>query len=316
LNTEAVIEALTRFRVAALAEQPLYRNDVAAKKQVALLMQAAVGAASAHGEVRTWVHGGQIVACLLWSSRLHPLFGQEATEFVLEFDVKCPQALAWVREELGQWRTWGGEHTTGILQRRYWNLAELLYQVGLPVDGLELLGECASALGALGPSVSLPPDLSWSVCASEDVAAVVALRQRVFTQLPQYAWFAAHPAHGEAFAQRLRQELTGEHLWWVIRRNEEVLGFVGSSVVPENPLWGPRGGVEFVLDPQLHGRGVGKEAYRRTLQGLLERGCPVFKGCSSNPAVLLLAARMGRRVESFHVRSGGPHPLAHFSGWL
>ena len=64
------------------------------------------------------------------------------------------------------------------------------------------------------------------------------------------------------------------------------------------PVWGPRGGVEFVLDPKLQGQGIGKEAYRRTLQGLIQRMSGV---CEHNrqSAVLNLAAKLGREMVRF-----------------
>ena len=152
------------------------------------------------------------------------------------------------------------ENTTSVLPARYAFLIPELAVAGLAIDSVELIGHCQQGLHVIGEPLSpLPYGLAWKPLRTKEFAGALGLRRRVFEANPEYAWFATNPEHAVRFKQRLEEEMQGEHLWHVLVKHGQVLGFYGSSVVKENPFWGPRGGVEFVLDPKLQGQGIGKE---------------------------------------------------------
>ena len=312
--SEQRIKALVEFRLQGLRPFPQFRNDGPARAVVDQVMREAYTAAEDTGQVLFLERGGEVVAGWLWWERVHPTFGIKVPEFILEFDTAHPEAMLWVRDLLRSRRFRFPENTTSVLPARYAFLIPELAVAGLAIDSVELIGHCQQGLHVIGEPLSpLPYGLAWKpLRTKEDLYGALGLRRRVFEANPEYAWFATNPEHAVRFKQRLEEEMQGEHLWHVLVKHGQVLGFYGSSVVKENPFWGPRGGVEFVLDPKLQGRGIGKEAYRRTLQGLIQKGCPVYMGTTANPAVLNLAAKLGREMVRFNVRAGGTLTQRHF----
>lgn len=313
--SEARIQAMIQFRLTGLRALAQFRDDAVAHAQVELGVRQTFDLASKTGQTLFCEQGGEVLAGWLWWENEHPVFGVSVPEFILELDTENPDALRWVRDLLRSRRMQFPENTTAILSSRYAFLIPELSVAGLALDCIELLGDCAQGIAVLGAPLSHQPyGLVWRPLRSrEDLFGVLELRRRVFEELPQYAWFAASTEHSRVFRDRIEKEMNDDHLWQVLVKHGEVLGFVGSSVVLENPFWGPRGGVELVLDAKLRGRGLGKEAYRRILKGLLEKGCPIYKGVTANPSVLHLAAQMGREMVGFHVRAGATLPQRHFA---
>lgn len=312
--SEPRIKAMVEFRLKGLRPFAQFRDDESARAVVEHLVREAYTAAEASGQILFLERGGEVLAGWLWWERVHPVFGIKVPEFRLEFDTAHPEAMLWVRDLLRSRRFRFPENTSAVLPARYAFLIPEFAVAGLALDAVELLGHCEQGLQVIGEPLSpLPYGLAWKPLRSkEDLYGALELRRTVFEANPEYAWFASNPEHAVRFKQRLEEEMAGDHLWHVLVKHGQVLGFYGSSLAKENPLWGPRGGVEFVLDPKLQGRGIGKEAYRRTLLGLVQNGCPVYTGVTANPAVLHLGAKLGREMIRFHVRAGGTLTQRHF----
>ena len=313
--SETRIQAMTELRLKGLRQFSQFRDDAAARAVVETIMRDGLAAAEEKGHALFCEQGGEVLAGWILWERMHPVYGVVVPEFILECNIEHPEAMLWVRDLLRSRRLRFPENTTGYLPARYAFLIPELAVAGLSLDSLELMGHCQQGLAVLGDPLSpLPYGVAWRPLRSEvDLEGALALRKRVFEALPQYCWFGAEPAHCDSVRARFEAEMNDDHLWHVLVKHGRVVGCFGSTVVVDNPFWGPRGGVEFVLDEKLRGRGIGKEAYRRTLQGLIDKGCPWYKGATANPAVIHLAAKMGREMVGFNVRAGGTLPQRHFA---
>jgi len=196
-----------------------------------------------------------------------------------------------------------------------------LFGLGLGIEALELLGDTGPSLERLlaekKPAQNFrAAGLSHVPMALEHLDAVVDLRRRTFTAHPEYCWFGAHPKHLEKYHQNMKQELQEDHWWWVLLDGDNVVGNFGSTVAPNNQLWGPRGGLEIIFESQYRGRGLATTAYCLTLKGLKAKGLPIYKGATAQPAVLALSKTMGRQVQQIHLRSNADFEPDHFNLFL
>ncbi|MCA9538278.1 MAG: GNAT family N-acetyltransferase, partial [Myxococcales bacterium] len=146
---------------------------------------------------------------------------------------------------------------------------------------------------------------------------VIALKHRIFAAHPEYCWFGADPRFLAREAAGMRAELAaGRCFDEIILREGRLVGFIGLGIQHGNAFWGSTGGLDLVLDPEIQGQGVVKTAYRRVLERLVAEGVAVFKGGTSQPAVLALGRRMGRVMASVNVRHATPFSASHFGDWL
>ena len=191
-------------------------------------------------------------------------------------------------------------------------LLEVALASGFGISSVAMVGEPRSALAALGPADDTPLGaLGLSVVAMQHrhVGHVVALHRSVFQPHPEWCWFCGEPSHLRRVAADLASRRE-HHL--VLLRGDDVVGHAGGDLVQDDAFWGTHGGLELVLRPELHGRGLARPLYRRVLGGLVQRGAVALKGHSAQPGVLALAKVMRRPWHAFDLRRGAHFAPEHF----
>jgi hypothetical protein len=171
---------------------------------------------------------------------------------------------------------------------------------GLGIDSVTLIGHPPSALARLPPAPALPPGLHVTHVQPVHHAAIIELQRSYFAAHPEHCWFGAHPTWLQNVSKSLENPKPG--CVEVLLSDHEVVGFWGSDFEFDNPLWGRKAGMVVVLDPRFQGRGLVKLAYRRMLEAQVAAGIEMFRGGTSQPPVLGLAAQLGRWPHSVWIR--------------
>jgi hypothetical protein len=288
---------------------------------VAAAVEGALAGAAAGGDVQVFEVGGRVSAAVVTHPLHLPFLDERGVGLFLEADPAVPGALDWAADAVARAGRGASPPTFCALMTRHLPLLPALEAIGLGLDSIALVGQSAPSLAALG-AASLPPremdGLTIEPLRTEaQVDAVVAIRRAVFSRHPEYCWFGARPRHLSALRARMLDTLDRDHLWWVMLDSDgAVQGIFGSDLAPKNPFWGPRGGLEIIFAPEVRGRGFATAAYRRTLEGLVALGFPIYKGTTGNPVVLALGHRMGRSMVEINLRAGATFPRAHFAPYL
>ena len=152
--------------------------------------------------------------------------------------------------------------------------------------------------------------------AQEHLEAVVSLRKRTFAAHPEYCWFGAEETHLVGYRKRMSEAIARDHLWWVLLEGDRVVGNFGSELATQNPLWGPRGGLEIIFEPKYRGQGLMKTAYRLMLEGMQSKNIPVYVGATAQLPVMALGKIMGRHMHKIHMHSQPAFETAHFQMYL
>ncbi len=236
-------------------------------------------------------------------------FGGPTTIAFADRDRRDPAALDALAEA---WRRPGLHHGEDLwleVDPRDEALLAVLMLSGLRVDSVITAGSVAEAFAAIGPPGAEPEDggARLEPLEAADIADVVELHRRTFSDNPEWCWFGAAPAHLARLGETL-EAWTGaaapSDAHWVFRGPDgRALGHVDVSIGDE-PGWGRAAGIGIVLAPGLRGRGLLRVAWRRCLVVAREGGARVWKGGSSQPAVLSLGARLGRRWHQIGLRAG------------
>ena len=89
-------------------------------------------------------------------------------------------------------------------------------------------------------------------------------------------------------------------------RADKLLGYF--SFVPrlDHPLLGSCAGINIILLPEIQGAGLGWTAYAHLIAKMDELGIEILSGRTSNPAVIHISTRLGRRVHRYILRRDGP----------
>lgn len=315
-------QALAELMATELRHHPQFLDDETAHKVLEQKFAIpALARAQESGESHAWISKGECRAVVLRGFEVSEPFGFE-TE-ILDVNL-CPndnEALVWAQEKLLQLPPIGDQIRTLSLSGVHQALLPTLFQTGLGIDAVGLLGDTASSLAKLLEAKNPAQDFSAAglnhvPMAVEHLNEVVALRRRTFLDQPEYCWFGAQESHLKKYHQNMEQELQEDNLWWVLLDENKVVGNFGSTVAANNQLWGPRGGLEIIIEPQYRGRGLAKTAYRLTLEGLHEKKLPVYKGATAQPAVMALSKIMGRQLQQIHLRSNAYFQRAHFKPFV
>lgn len=176
---------------------------------------------------------------------------------------------------------------------------------GFGIDSVVQVGDPHVALRALHAAQA---SIDIAPLAPQHVPQVIALHREVFSAEPQWCWFGAYPEHLERMAETLYRMPAGQ---FVVREAGRVVGHLGAEV-DDNPYWGRVGGLELVLAPALHGRGLARALYRVALQSLVQRAAKVMKGGTSQPGVMALGREMQRPWHAFNLRRDTPFTREHF----
>ena len=320
------MRSIQPHEIARLWEQELrtHRAFAAGTRARAALERLCLGAlerARHCGDIRVFAPDGEARAVLICGAHDSEVFGSTVDELKVHFAPGDEVARRWVEVQLPS-LSWASDrtHTMSLAATHHALLPALLYH-GLGIDSVELLGNTQTSLTRLVERYDPPGDFQAAglryVPLREDLLeAATALRETVFSRLPEYCWFGASEGHLRSYRTRMATELRGPHLWFALLEADRVVGVFGSSISPHNPLWGPRGGLEFIFDEKFCGRGLVKTAYRIGLEGLIDAGLPVYKGATAQPAVMSLGQLMERELQLVHLRSGAHFGREHFAPLL
>lgn len=200
-----------------------------------------------------------------------------------------------------------------------WTRGRLL-RAGLGISTVMMAGRVETARLALAEGVNpplRPEDLGLRVepMVPSQADEVVELLRRVFTEEPDYAWFMA----GDAWLARRREQFAAggqDRLSLCLRRGDRLLGLIEAGLNLSDPHHGSAVGVGLVLDPSLRGQGLARYAYERVIDLAAEGGAEWIKGSTARPAVLHLAARLGRQPVSVFMRRRPRFDDGRFDGVL
>ena len=267
--------------------------------------------------VETLVSGGRLRAGVALCPEERSWFGVPLVHWLVDCDPDDAEAVRWTIARLGELSGRAGPDLYMQLDAANHALLPAARALQAHVSSLILLGRPAPCLERLldGRPARLPPGVRFAPMAGvAHVEEVLDLKRRYFSVHPEHGWFIA----GEPNLARERRDLiesfaAAEATRWIVARGDEVLGVVGFRLDRASPFWGCVAGMDLTLDPSLHGRGVGRAAYALMLRRMVDLGVDVFKGGTSNPAVLHLARRMRRPLLAWEIRHGAPAlPASHF----
>lgn len=302
-----MLQQLTHLRVSALRYYPEF---IDCRRSFDMTRQ------FVHDRIRsstslTWFrHRRRYRAAWLESLEDNPHFGTPVTLVLLLADPADDAAMDWLRSEAQRRRGCFATNTELLLDLPYEGLLSDLVGVGLHVESVILHGCPTKALDMLGrdrPDFRRHDLECRRLTDVSTVDAILELQERLFRANPEYGWFVALPGHLQAKQDELFQELQdGSPFRFVLARNHKVLGTFAFTPVFDHPCWGTIASVEVMLDPEIQGRGVGRDAYREMLHAMEAAHISVFRGGTSHPAVLRLSERMGREVRAWEIRAGEP----------
>ena len=320
-TSDATIQGLALLFQAEYRLSPLFRDDSAAHLMTELIAKRAVEqAGDSPDEFYLWV-GDTLRGALLRYPKNFVQFGCEGDELVIALVPDDTMAMAWARDTVLS-MSWSSDRiTVGKISAYHRALVPTLYEVGLGIDALGLLGSTQTALDGLEQCQPMLEDLSGlglTVAPLEitRIDDVVALRERTFRAVPEYCWFGANPGHLVTHRARLVSDINAPHAWFVILKDNALVGHFGSAVTRNNPMWGTVGGLELYFDAELRGCGIARFAYYQTLAALRSHGAAIFKGITAQPPVMHLSQKMGRRLFEIHLRHTPSFQAEHFSMYL
>jgi len=251
----------------------------------------------------------------------HPYMGRRQERVVLSY---CPGdaeaeawALAFIEARLDDF---DDELLMTLFPHQAAVRERMLDHPDFGVDSLILVGAVDAALERLSPtvdpSVMQREALESTAFRAPHVQPTVALRQAVFRAQPEACWFGGDDAHLPGLRAALEAAASQEdamHRAWM--RDTELVAALGCDEA-NHALWGRSAGMDLVLAPSLHGRGLVKLAYLELLQRCSDREIPTFYGSSSQPGVLGLGLRMGRRIAGLSMRRARLRAPDWFRPWL
>ena len=298
-----------------------FRDDSAAHLMTELMAKRTIEQADAGHEASYFWSGDSLEGVVLRYPKNFTQFGFEGDELVVALRPHSQAAVRWAQARILSMRWSKTRNTVGKLSGFHQELLPTIYQVGLGIDAIGLMGATQPAFdyfeGTNVPNMEVDSlGLSCMPLDETRVDDVVLLRERTFRQVPEYCWFGANPGHLETHRLRLLDDLKKPHAWFILLKDDAVVGHFGSAVTPNNPMWGPTGGLELYFDEDFRGIGLGKYAYHRTLSALLKHEVQVFKGITAQPPVMYLSQRMGRQLFEIHLRNDPDFSAAHFSPYL
>lgn len=311
---------LAALRHRAFSAYPQYRADGRALADHAGFLSKGLDGAR-RGGLHLRSRGRALDAYVLWWPEERAWFGGPAQMLFLDYRVDRPDAGAWVLDVLERERERFTDDLLVHLPSIYTPVRDWLLANGYGVDSVILQGNVADGLQRLEAGCAPAPDftafgLSMRAAESEDVPALVALRQRVFTAEPQYCWFGADDVYLEKWRTTLARRVdAGDGVYRVVERDAELVGFF-SAEPDDTALWGLCAGMEFIFAPSMRGKGCVKIAYCVLLAALSAAGCRWFRGGTAQPAVMSLGRLMGRTLMETTHRRDVCFGADHFDDYL
>lgn len=294
---------------------PHWTGSAAARAELRGMIAKRLDAAT--GDVRCLDDAGEVRAAVLWALDEDSWYGTP-TIVMNAFGDPDRASRAWLREQVEALVPTLDERLDARIFLPDFDLLPTLEALGVRPSVLELSGEIDRALASLpGDALERPSRAGLRVERFRDptdVDALLELALSVFRAEREACWFATNPGYADTKRAALLQQCeAGDR--WLLYRGETLMGTV-SAEVEQRAAWGRVAGMDLVLLPEVRGLGLATWAYAHTLREAQAKGAARFRGGTSRPAVLALAARMGRVVQSAIVRRTYGFPLAHFGALL
>ena len=306
---------------------PHLKRGPQALKQLTELYGWLIPTALKKGKVLTYYEDKKLLGYFLRINSVNPMNKQKGTNVHTNFDLSSKKATAlWkkiIKYELSKCPT------RSLLHLGQYHLKEekLFNSLGFHVDSVQLIGNVAKALKEVqkrdltkvkkqmrekGYRIRKLSNPDW---ASPLAKAVV----EEFKKRPWHCRFAAYDEFQKVLADRLRAYAKNpkakanrtSNVWVVLKGNRPLGDF--STTIFDTGLSGKMGGMGFEFGEELQGMGLGLIAYETIFKWHQKKGIKRFQGFTSNPAVLHLARKFGRKPVGWHFRKGKPHyPSSHF----
>ncbi len=317
-----VLSAWVDLRFERLRQAPFYVGDTSARKAIRHFLRGHLKNANAANDLDLLWDGDRLRAGLFHTFQSAGWHGAPAQLVVAEVAVGDPEATTWLLSQFKRRAdAFGRDVELDVIgyQPRLW---DGLLALGFGVEAVTLVGQPAVALerllAACNPSQDPGPGLRLEpVHTQNQVDAIVALRKRIFSAAPQYCWFGSNPSYlaGEHVGLLKRLETQDRLSKVLLNTQDQVVGYFATDV-EDSPHWGRSSGMDLLIAPEYQGRGLIKVAYRVLLEALVEVGSRVFKGGTSQPAVLSLGQLMGRQLHEVTFRKNTHFSRAHFAAWV
>ena len=282
------------------------------------------------GEIEVYYDENQVIrAYIMYWKQEKSWYGPPIQTCTLDFDWKEQSAISWVTQKLFYLQSELHGDCELMLSAHYASILGVALNVGFKIDSVLLLGHPQTSLQHLiedkAPSDHLGfMNLSiYPLNSQKEIRAIVKLKKNYFTDHPEFCWFGADERHLHKCQQDLSHALrqskrgqTSDLYAWVIYREQEVLGYFSFQTQSDHPLWGHYAGLDIVLHPRIQKRGVVKTIYRLMLEQMIIQGVQIYKGGTSQPAVMGLGRLMQRPLFSWILRKNAVFDPSHFALYL
>lgn len=242
---------------------------------------------------------------------------QETTHCIVHRRWLDEGALAWAKSVLRDRIPEQHEGLEITLPVRDEELRQTLMDLGLGLNAVNLAGRVPQAYRRL--KAAYPPrpisGITLRDLVPSDVDAILAMRERVFGAEPAYNVRANTPDTQERIrATILRDDWVG--LRKVVEAEGELRGLIESFRRPECPHHLSSSSTGLMLDTELRGKGIAKQAYRLILEDLMANDIGWIKGTTGRPSVMHLSRVMGRGPTGVILRKSHTLPTPWFHDTL
>jgi RimJ/RimL family protein N-acetyltransferase len=237
------------------------------------------------------------------------------------------ETLPWIADTLAQLETQLPASLSCRIPAAWGALLPVLAEHGLGVSKVGLGGDVGTMLHKLRAlSVVDPADLGLTlkiVSSLEEVRAASNLRRDYFLSHPEHGWASDLTAEEQQkIDARVESQMTqrlqdSKAVDWIILEGDVPVGAFGIVGRHDSSVIGRIASFNICLLPRIQRRGVGTLAYRTMVERAADFGIDHLNGSTSNPGVLRIGARIGRRLDNWLLRRDRPwiepDALASFS---
>lgn len=294
------------------------QKNAITKKTHQKRMRQILSLAEQNGIIETLWKGNRLEAAIMIFDDPLGLNGTAVKMVHICDNLSSARAWNWIKRNLMKYRDLFDENTVislpGFRKRRLNFFEQLgfhihsLIQLGIPQIALKKLG------GGNSHSVNHFMDAFDThnlkcerLSNLKDVKTSMAIFKNFFSNHPEYCFFATDPSYLKAYENELKQHAKSKKgTYFVIKSlRGKVKGFFGINIY-KDPLFGKCAGLEFVFSKEIQGQGLSKLAYRVLLKEMIDHKVCIFKGGTSQPAVIKLGKRMERWTMAYLLKFGKP----------
>lgn len=273
------------------------------------------------GFLKTFSDHGATIGTLAYYEWFHPHFMADVGEILVVHKPGETNGANWAIEQLRHHDPDFKAPIT-LLNIHVGNLEifDECIEIGFRPNSIQIQGEVGESIERLEKKYGSIPkmkDLGLKSRPTEesDVDQIVAMKKEFFQKNPGYCWFFNNEGFPEFERQSLTKKIAEKTVTHFVFEDDQ--GFAGSmahdQMSPDHPS-----GVDFMIAPRWHGKGVGKSAYKQLLESMNAFGYEHFTGFTANPGVLKLGLTMGRQMLSCHLIRGldSVFDVDHFRPYL